>query len=326
MDRNFFEKALERWEELAIRGLRTGEKAECDAPDVLERIIVAGMGGSGIVGDFLSDLANHYSWPFEVLSLKDDRIPFRPREGDLIFVVSYSGNTLETLSVFNQSCSASRCIIVTSGGELLSRSIASGKCSLRLSEGLLPRLDLPEILYSILSFLTSNYKIPNIKAESLEDSIVIFKEDLKHQVNELAKRFLISPPILIASRPYFSVAIRLKNDLAENSKLYSSIEFLPEAAHNVVEALPYIGDPNRIFIVTGKYSWGNIYIEAFSKALNGKTGYIELKGDSLLQELIYGYRLSAYISLELSSLRGFNPCTTENIDKYKEELGRVLSH
>ncbi|MGC8997069.1 MAG: SIS domain-containing protein [Fervidicoccaceae archaeon] len=322
--RAFFEEALNNWKNLALKGIDAGEREKCDVPSDVKRVIVAGMGGSGIVGDFLSDLSSYYSFPFEIVAIKGDFLPFKVDREDLVLLVSYSGNTIETLSVYRQVEPLKNWVAITSGGELFSKAISSGGCVIRLTEGLFPRLDLPEILFSIASFLGSRFGLHVFSRPALRSSLSIFDTDYSSEAKNLAEHVNGTVPLFIVSRPYISVAVRMKNDLAENSKVFSNIEVIPEALHNTIEALPSIRDPFRIFIVKGKYTENNIFVSSFIDLLNKNMDEIWLKGESILQELLYGYKLSTLVSLEVSSMEEVDPYKTEMIDRYKKILKNKL--
>ncbi|MEM0021672.1 MAG: SIS domain-containing protein [Fervidicoccaceae archaeon] len=325
MDERSFREHIDRWESLALNGINEGGKVECEMDGRIKRIIFAGMGGSGIVGDFFLDLAHHYSFPFDIYSVKGDYIPFPVSSEDLVVLLSYSGDTMETLSIFNQVRETARVLAVTSGGMLLSLSMASPPaCAIKLSKGLFPRLDLPEMLYAVSSFLSKNFGIRFLSRERLLSSLSAFRLDLREEVLNAARSIFGYFPIFFASRPYASVALRLKNDLSENSKIYSSIEIIPEAMHNTIESLWKLRNNHKIFFVAGRHAFGDIFVRAFSEVLGDRIDKVLLRGDDLISELIYGYRLSAYISLELSSLSKVNPVKTEAIDRYKMSLKKIL--
>jgi len=83
-----------------------------------KNIVVLGMGGSAIGGNLLSDyLAGELSIPIVVIRGYD--IPKFVDENSLVFAVSYSGNTEETLSSLKKCLDAkARVVALTSGGKL----------------------------------------------------------------------------------------------------------------------------------------------------------------------------------------------------------------
>ena len=68
----------------------------------VNKIVLAGMGGSAVGGDLLSlALRNHMTIPFFVS--RNYTLPNWVDENSLVICSSYSGNTEETLSAFNEA-------------------------------------------------------------------------------------------------------------------------------------------------------------------------------------------------------------------------------
>ena len=84
----------------------------------VNKIVLAGMGGSAIGGDLLAlVLKNYVSVPFFVS--RNYNLPNWVDENSLVICSSYSGNTEETLSSFNDARSKNATIIgITTGGIL----------------------------------------------------------------------------------------------------------------------------------------------------------------------------------------------------------------
>ncbi|MEM4527778.1 MAG: bifunctional phosphoglucose/phosphomannose isomerase, partial [Desulfurococcaceae archaeon] len=83
--------ALDKW---SMFGIEKG----------FNKITIAGMGGSGIVGDYIATLAitnNNYKYPVYVV--KSHVIPGFVDSETLFIAVSYSGNTVETLKATGQA-------------------------------------------------------------------------------------------------------------------------------------------------------------------------------------------------------------------------------
>src|SRR5687768_17753766 len=88
------------------------------APDSFDHVVVMGMGGSGIVGDVVQSVCNG-TLPVPVLVLKQYRVPAYVGSRSLVFAVSYSGDTEETLEMASGALDAgARMIAVTAGGQL----------------------------------------------------------------------------------------------------------------------------------------------------------------------------------------------------------------
>src|SRR3989344_652776 len=83
----------------------------------IDKIAVAGMGGSAVGGDLLKAYMHNSKIP--VFVIRDYNIPNFVDENTLFFAVSYSGNTEETLSAYEEAVrKKAKIVAVTSGGQL----------------------------------------------------------------------------------------------------------------------------------------------------------------------------------------------------------------
>ena len=88
-----------------------------DRADVTN-VLVLGMGGSGVGGDLLVAVAGPFM-PVPVVVTKGYEPPSYVDDSTLVFAVSFSGNTEETLDAVTTAANAGgRIIAVTSGGKL----------------------------------------------------------------------------------------------------------------------------------------------------------------------------------------------------------------
>jgi len=84
----------------------------------VRQIVVFGMGGSGVAGDILLATAGSVL-PVPVLVVKSYECPSFVGEGTLVFAVSASGDTEETVEATSEAAlNGARVIAVTGGGEL----------------------------------------------------------------------------------------------------------------------------------------------------------------------------------------------------------------
>jgi glucose/mannose-6-phosphate isomerase len=95
-------------------------------PRTPRQVVVCGMGGSAIGGDYLRALFEEYG-DLPVQVIRDYTLPRSVDAHTLVFAVSYSGNTEETLACYGQARAREAMIIaISSGGELQQRAYADG--------------------------------------------------------------------------------------------------------------------------------------------------------------------------------------------------------
>jgi len=93
-----------------VEGLPTAEE--------IEHVVVLGMGGSGVAGDVLVAAAAPFM-PVPVVVVKSYECPAFVGDNTLVFAISCSGDTEETLQAASDAAVAgARMVVVTGGGEL----------------------------------------------------------------------------------------------------------------------------------------------------------------------------------------------------------------
>ena len=124
-------------------------RARRDAIEIAEKVglrvrrfrnlVVAGMGGSAVGGLLLRDWLQQTSKVPIVVS-RDYSLPGFVGRDTLLFVVSYSGGTEETLSAFEEGrVKGAKIVAFTSGGELGKRAKAARITTFKLPAGFQPR-------------------------------------------------------------------------------------------------------------------------------------------------------------------------------------------
>ena len=102
--------------------MEVGQQASLRKHDhPIHNIIVLGMGGSGIGGDFVAEFVRGYC-SVPMLSSKGYELPAYVNENSLVIASSFSGNTEETLIAFEAALkTGAKIVCITSGGKLLAK-------------------------------------------------------------------------------------------------------------------------------------------------------------------------------------------------------------
>src|SRR5438309_2850060 len=88
--------------------------------DDVQSVVVIGMGGSGIAGDVVAAVAQPFM-PVPVVVAKSYELPAFVGEGSLVFAVSFSGDTEETVEATTEAAVQGAKVVVVSGGGELTR-------------------------------------------------------------------------------------------------------------------------------------------------------------------------------------------------------------
>ena len=210
----------------------------------VEKVIVAGMGGSAIGGDVTSALIeNELDIPFIVI--RGYQLPNWVDDRTLVICSSYSGDTEETLSAFDDAQSKNALICsITTGGTLVDKCLSSGCDIINIPDGLQPRAALA---FSFVPMLYLLGKVGKISLESiswLSKAAQLLKDvregysidDPSNPTWSLAQKIKCHLPIIYTGSERLNpVAIRLKGQLCENGKMLAYNNSLPEMNHNEIE-------------------------------------------------------------------------------------------
>jgi len=92
----------------------------------IQNVVILGMGGSAIAGDFLRSLVDVAS-PVPIFSNRNYDLPLLVDSRTLLIASSYSGNTEEVLSCFERGLgTGAKKVVTTTGGKLLASARANG--------------------------------------------------------------------------------------------------------------------------------------------------------------------------------------------------------
>jgi len=315
------------------------EKVTLNLPDNYSRvknILVGGMGGSGICGDIIqSTLFELIDLPIEVI--KDYSLPKHINSESLVIVISYSGNTEETLSLFDEAQKReSKIIAISNGGELQEKAKKFNSPYIRVKESLMPRTALGHLLNPLLNIVLKLF--PNtlayqdiLEAEKILSNLQIIyalgSPLSENRAKEIAEKIKNKSIMIFGSesitRP---AALRLKTQFNENSKLSVYFNCFPELGHN--EIIGITDDPlskKDTVIITLRSPLENpqlkkcidVALEIMKPRVNE---VIELwgQGKSKLSQLLSMIFLGDWISYYLALLREVDPTPVPSINQFKK--------
>ena len=207
-------------------------------------VAFCGMGGSAIAGDVVAALAAPRI-RFPVAVVRTPRLPAFCGPHTLVVASSYSGDTTETLALFEDALDrGSRMIAITAGGRLGRRAEDLGVGLVAVPQGLMPRAAFGYLCLGTLGALEAMGVMP-AHAEDLGESLVEMASviaqagpDVPSTTNpakELALAIGERVPVMWGAEGIGSVAaMRWKSQFNENAKVPAFASALPELDHNEV--------------------------------------------------------------------------------------------
>ena len=287
----------------------------------VDKIVVAGMGGSAVGGDLLR-LCMHDS-KIPVFVVRDYKVPNFADENTLVFAVSYSGNTEETLAAFEDAQKKkAKIVAVTSGGILETKA----KKIIKVPSGLQPRAALGYLFFPVLGVLV-NSGIVDVKIREIEEMLsVLSKTDGFKSVGErIAKNIGARTPIVYASESLSAVAYRWKTQFNENSKVAAFHHVFSEMNHNEIAGYQTMGREKFIAIFL-KDKEDNERIQkrmGITKEIISQKVDVEevfTKGEFLLSRLFSGIYYGDFASYYLAVQNKTDPTPVTVIENLKKKL------
>ena len=329
MIRSFPHQINDQWD-----NLKTLE-FDLDRFSRIDNIVIAGMGGSAISGDIAKLLTkNELSIPITIV--RDYSIPNWADDRTLFILSSYSGNTEETISCFNASILKSKMIIsITTGGELESLSLANDIKVVALPSGYQPRAALG---FSLVTLLAVLYKINLVSVDFLH-LVIKASNTLDNFYDEYCAEGLLAESIakqikdgVIAIYGVESstdhIASRLRAQIAENAKMLSTFNVLPEMNHNEIEAwnnFQFV-DMNKIAIwiddeddhprISDRIKITSDLLEE----IGVHNVFIKFSGDSYQERCLKLLFFNDWISYYLAKVNSVDPIPVNRIMNLKSKL------
>ena len=300
-----------------------------------ERILIVGMGGSGVAGDVLKLILNkHTNIDVEVrktYNLTKNQVAARP----FCLFISYSGNTEETISVAKDAINENlEWAAISSGGELLDLATQHNKKFVKVPDGLQPRAAFGLMTKAVVNYLPNQTKEIFIKAcEEAGDYINNLMKDTSNEIIDISKNIaneigLKTAVIYAGSDLTYLVAQRWKTQINENSKSKAYIGFMPEVHHN--EILSWEADQegsknNFILILLRGDDYKKIdnRFEFTKELIGSKVDTIDVRNistDNLIIDLFHLVLIGDLVSVNLADQLDIDPFNIEAIENLKKKL------
>ncbi len=302
------------------------------AKQSFQHVLVAGMGGSGIGGDFVASfIREECELPY--LSSKSYQLPAFVGPNSLVIASSYSGNTEETLHAFRQALEkGARVVVIASGGQLIEMArqkeldyieLPAGQPSPRACLG----YSLVQQLFILKAFgLISERAIGQV--EQAADRLLAEQEDIKSRAENIASFLYGKLPVIYIEEQMEPVALRLRQQINENAKMLCWHNVVPEMNHNELVGWR-AGQPEiavLFFRSKDEFERNQLRTDICKEIIANRTVstiQVYAKGTSLIERSLYLVHLGDWISYYLAGLQGVDAVEIKVIDHLKAALSKV---
>ena len=306
----------------------------------INNIIVAGMGGSAIGGDVVYSLiGDEIKIPYFVI--RGYNIPSWVDSRTLVICSSYSGNTEETIEILGKvkSVGAKVCAITT-GGRIRKICEKYSFDKVIIPSGLQPRAALAFSFIPILFILLKINIISNSFLAWLVSSSDLIKQNRKiyskkndnNPVWLLAKKMYNKIPIIYADSDILNtVAVRLKGQICENSKMLAYHNIFPEMNHNEIVGWEKNSELFKsyfiIWLFDNKIHRRNTARQQIVMNILNKISIdqckLEVTGDNFEERFLLLIHYGDWLSYWCAILHKIDPSPVKNINRLKNKLSEM---
>jgi glucose/mannose-6-phosphate isomerase len=344
---NMFD-VLYRFPEQVKEALAIGESAPVWRRQATSnRYVILGLGGSAIGGDLLRSFAAGVPGG-EHLNIVVSRGYTAPAWIDSdtnVIASSYSGDTEETLSAFDDARKRSdRFVVITTGGQLGKKAITYGMPVINIPPGYQPRCALAYSFFPLLSIMQRTGALDSRSARPISKGIkeifanvdemrdLYSSKSAKNPALALAKKLHGTVPVIYSAQERMdAVNLRWRGQIQENAKQLAFGNLLPEMNHNEINGWFHPADiakqTTTILLRDAEdHPRTAIRFDALADIIKKHTGSIvtvEGKGSSLLSRMITAIYFGDWVSYHLAILNEVDPSPVPVIMTLKSLLAKA---
>lgn len=302
----------------------------------IENVVVLGMGGSGISGDILLAVAGPFM-AVPVVVVKSYTLPAFVSEGSLVFAMSFSGNTEETLEAASEAAvQGARIVAVTSGGELGKLASSWGAPVVPVPDTIpQPRAALGAMAIPPLVVLEQVGLFPGAGqwVALAVDQLRRRRDELVRPgsaAEELARRIGRTLPLFHSSGALGSAAAqRWKTQVNENAKSPAFYAVQPELCHNEIAGWGQHGDVTRQAMSVVKLRHDNEHpqvmrrfdlVDDLMREVVSTIEEVWAHGEGDLAQLLDLIIFGDFVSLHLAFQEGIDPGPVDALVQLKQRL------
>lgn len=304
-------------------------------------VVCTGLGGSAIGADLVrSYISGEASTP--LLVNRNYTLPNFVNSESLVVASSYSGDTEETLSAYEDAKERkAKIIAITSGGKLQKLAELDGFPVVTIPGGLPPRCALGYSFFPLL-ILLSKIGLIEDKSKNIDNAIKVMQylkdnkigqavSEKKNIAKKIAKKLYLKFPIIYGGQDHIdAVVTRWRGQLAENSKNLSSSHIFPEMNHNEIVGWE---EPKKLLnnLITimlrdrqdhKRISKRMDITKKIIKDLKVEVIEVESVGEDLLARIFSLVYIGDFVSFYLAVLNRKDPTPVERVTYLKKELAK----
>lgn len=314
--------------------IRLGNEFQWKPAIDIDRVVVCGMGGSAMAGEIVCRFLCPSS---EVI--RGYRLPSNVDDRTLLIAISYSGNTVETLSCLDQGVNAGApVLIISSGGRMGEIGKEEGIAWLKIPSGYQPRAATGYLALPLLVILsrvgllaeTGSWESLLQELDRIKGRCTSSVPTAENPAKQLANTLSGCIPLIYGTAGNTGfVAMRWKTQINENAKQPAFWNSFPEFNHN--ESVALVKSDlllnQHVLLLENDYDLQENRIRReVMEPLFEKNGVsftkVPAEGDGALAQIFSQIYFGDYVSTYLAFLNRVDPTPVALIEEFKDALAR----
>ena len=320
------EKALELFPDQIKGSYRQAVASDLKKISPLNGVVINGMGGSSNAAKILEGVYEEdFSTPIDIDIHNDYSLPSWVNKNSLVIANSYSGNTEETISGYEEAKGRGAHVIgISTGGKIADIVInpketnptGFSKTGLGISIG------------ALAGVLTKAgvLKITAVEINSAVDELTEVRKSWDAQKKAVWLNGYL--PVLFGSRPLVGALNAGRNAMCEISRNFTQFYDFPEVNHVLIEATQkpdFVKEKVRYLFFISKFNHPRVLKRyKITQEIFAEQGLVfdsyALKGSTKLAQALELAHYCAWMGYYLSILQGTDPGPEPWITKLKEKL------
>ncbi len=320
-----------------VREAADGAQGVEGLPDkaAVEHVVVLGMGGSGVAGDLVRAAAGPFM-SVPVVTVKGYELPAFVGDGSLVFAISCSGNTEETIEAATEAAmQGAKIVAITQGGELAKLAAGWGAPVISVPDIPQPRAALGAmaipplvVLEDIGLFPGATQWIDLAVAQLQRRRDALVRPD--NEAQQIARRIGRTMPLMHGGGAVGSTAAqRWKTQINENANAPAFWAAQPELCHNEIQGWGQHGDVTRqvLTLVALRHDSEHPQIMRrfdltadYMREVVAGIEEVRAEGDGDLAQLLDLILFGDFVSLYLAFQEGIDPGPVPTLVELKERL------
>jgi glucose/mannose-6-phosphate isomerase len=323
-------------EQVAAAARRTGDIAGLPRRDAISHVVVLGMGGSGIAGDVFEATAGP-DLEVPVSVVKSYCPPGFVGPASLVFAVSFSGDTEETVEAASAAVSRGATVVaVTSGGELAKLAEGWGAPVVPVPDSIpQPRAAVGAMAVPLLS-VSEGVGLLTGARQMIDQAVAQLQRRRDQLVGPaspaaaLARRIGRTIPLVYGGAGVGAVAAwRWKADVNENAKAPAFAASQPELCHNEIAGWGQHGDITRQLLTLVNLRHDGEHprvarrfglVDDIVREVVAGIEEVRAEGEGRLAQLLDLVIFGDFVSLHLAAQEGLDPGPVPALSEIKSRL------